>query len=183
MFLRRLEEIQVIFDTGVEILKLEKMEFGGLRGSQISREVQGIFEEYNTIYREWSNIQFDPLDPDPSLTDFEKERVRFKAKTDVLERKLGFQFERAFLECFEIGELTQLVKLAGSLLHRDIIKEQIMDSIHAIVEMFAIELDKVKFAFDSGVRAYNEFGAAVSRKMYPSYEHLNYFLLKIENTN
>ncbi|XP_037911922.1 dynein beta chain, ciliary-like [Hermetia illucens] len=160
LFLKRLEEIQVIFDTGVEILKLEKMEFGGLRGSQISREVQGIFEEYNTIYREWSNIQFDPLDPDPSLTDFEKERVRFKAKTDVLERKLGFQFERAFLECFEIGELTQLVKLAGSLLHRDIIKEQIMDAIHAIVEMFAIELDKVKFAFDSGVRAYNEFGAA-----------------------
>lgn len=67
-----------------------------------------IFEDFQTIYNDWTNITFDPLDPDPKSHDFHKEAKKFKSKTDILERKLSSLFAQSFDEC---GNVDQLIKV------------------------------------------------------------------------
>lgn len=45
------------------MLKLEKIEFGGIKGSVLSGQVAALFEEFNGFFRVFSELKYDPLDP------------------------------------------------------------------------------------------------------------------------
>lgn len=160
-FEQRLKDLNVVFETGTEFVKLEKILIGGLKGRSISNDIFHIHSEWVTLYREWTNIQFNPLDPNPELHDFKKESESYIKQTDVLERKLGFNFHRAFIDNHDLVSGIQLVELCGTLLHRPIIKDQIFDEVIKLGLMFSEELNIVKTLYDEYYEIYQKGGIKV----------------------
>lgn len=52
-----------MFDTELEFLKLEKIDFSGIKGNTLSNERKLIFEQFRDLFREFSDIMYEPLDP------------------------------------------------------------------------------------------------------------------------
>ena len=44
-------------------MKLEKIEFGGIKGKMLSSQVVQIFEEFNELYKVFTERSYDSLDP------------------------------------------------------------------------------------------------------------------------
>lgn len=154
-YIKRLETLQELFDTGRDFMKLEKITVGGLRGKQISTALEKIIEEYNGYYREWTNIQYNPLDPDAKQSTFDADRDAFQRKTNILERKIAYQFEKALKDCHEL-------LLCGSLLLRPIIREHMDPLMHIIVDDFVDEINAVKVDFNEFEAIYKQQGLVVS---------------------
>ena len=53
---------QGIFHDAWDMLKLEKVEFGGIKGASLSHQVATIFEEFNKLWTNFSDLKYDPLD-------------------------------------------------------------------------------------------------------------------------
>ena len=157
-FMKRLYTVRDIFDTANEFFKLEKIELGGLKGRNLSRNVQEIFNEFKNIYVGWSQIQFDPLDPSPKLHHFEKERKRFQDQTEVLEHRLAALLVQAFDECFTIESLIKHIEICGSLLQRPIIYKEIQEKLENMQELYNQDLDIVKEIFDNSLETINTNG-------------------------
>jgi dynein heavy chain, axonemal len=158
LYLKRLNAIRGVFAIANEFLKLEKVEIGGLKGRGISRCIQEIYDEFNKVYQDWTNITFDALDPDPELKFFEKEKKKFQRKTDVLERKLAVQFVQAFEECFNLDQILKLVQICGSLLMLPLIRVQVEPMLDNIVKFFSEDVDICKFIFDDGMEGFSRVG-------------------------
>ena len=47
----------------MEFMKLEKIEFGGIKGKMLSSQVVQIFEEFNELYKVFTERSYDSLDP------------------------------------------------------------------------------------------------------------------------
>ena len=45
------------------MLKLEKIEFGGIKGTSLSSQVVALFEEFNNLFKVFGDLKYDPLDP------------------------------------------------------------------------------------------------------------------------
>lgn len=166
-FIARLETLGELFETGRDFLKLEKVTVGGLKGRQITMAIEKILEEYNGYYREWSNIQYNPLDPDYQGSTFESDRVAFKEKTDILERKIAYQFEKALEDSHDL-------LLCGTLLLRPIIKAHIDPFMHILIDDFADEIVSVKVEFNEFQKTCETEGITVRHYFFSFF-----FLLKI----
>ncbi|XP_061501815.1 dynein beta chain, ciliary isoform X1 [Anopheles gambiae] len=158
IYIVRLNEIKDIFNTAAEFKKLEKVEIGGLRGRAISRKIQEIYDDYNKLYQRWGSIQYDPLDPDPKLLGFAKDRQRYIEKASVLERRLAAQFVLAFEECFNVEQLMKLVQVLGSLLNRPLIQPDVSTKIESIVALFDADLNAMRLIYETGCEEYRQKG-------------------------
>ena len=47
----------------LEFLKLEKIEFGGIKGKMLSTQTVQIFDEFNELYKVFTERSYDALDP------------------------------------------------------------------------------------------------------------------------
>lgn len=52
-----------MFKTAIDLLRLEKVEIGGVKGKALSARVLKIFEEFKDEFEKFSNKKYDPLDP------------------------------------------------------------------------------------------------------------------------
>ena len=149
-FMNRLYVVRDIFETANEFYKVEKIELGGLKGRNLSRGIQEVFNDFKNIYIKWSQIQFDPLDPSPKSKLFEKERKMFQTEAEVLERKLAAILVQAFDECYTMESLIKLIEVCGSLLLRPIVYNEIKDKLDNLLDLYNQDLDVVKRLFDDG---------------------------------
>ena len=60
--------VQEYFQIVIEFLKLEKVEFGGLRGRGLSEKVQEMFTDFSDMVNQLSTKSYDPLDPFNKVT-------------------------------------------------------------------------------------------------------------------
>lgn len=56
-------EFQEMFGTISEFMKLERIEIGGIKGKVLSQQVLQLFEEFQTVFREFTRNTYDCLDP------------------------------------------------------------------------------------------------------------------------
>jgi len=152
-FMKRLYVIRDIFETANEFYKIEKIEIGGLRGRNLSRSIQQINNEFKNLYSQWSQIESEPLDPDPQLKLFDRERRKFQNEAETMERRLAALLVQAFDECFTLESLIKLIQVCGSLLQRPIIYHEIKDRLNNMLELYNKDLDAVKGIFNSGTDA------------------------------
>lgn len=47
----------------MDLLRLEKVEIGGVKGKALSTRAMKIFEEFKDEFEKFSNKKYDPLDP------------------------------------------------------------------------------------------------------------------------
>jgi len=53
-----------LFEIHAEFTKLEKIEFTGIKGKQLSKETMQIFDDFNEVYKKFTLVTYDPLDPE-----------------------------------------------------------------------------------------------------------------------
>lgn len=59
---------QDLYKTAIEFLKLEKIELGGVRGSNLSSMVTQIYDEVFELVKVFAECKYDPLDPGDSVS-------------------------------------------------------------------------------------------------------------------
>lgn len=52
-----------MFGTVSEFMKLERIEIGGIKGKALSQHVLQLFEEFNAVFRDFTSIKYDCMDP------------------------------------------------------------------------------------------------------------------------
>jgi len=69
-FMERMNMISDLFKTALEMLRLEKVEIGGVKGKALSARVVVIFEEFKVEFDKFSNKKYDPLDPNSDVSNW-----------------------------------------------------------------------------------------------------------------
>ena len=66
-----------MFQIAVEFLKLEKVEYAGIKGRKLSAETVAIYEEFNEMYKTFQDVTYDPLDPQDPVSPLCTVRFQF----------------------------------------------------------------------------------------------------------
>nr|CAB3508098.1 unnamed protein product [Spodoptera littoralis] len=146
IYLKRLKMIENILESTVEILKLEKVEFCGLRGKILSTECMKVLDDYSLRYNYLGNIQYDPADPedDSFLADYDAHM----AVLDDVDRRLASLFSQGLDECHNLEHFFKFFQIIGDLFHRPIIKNELKPKLPRLLDYMHANLDAVKEIFD-----------------------------------
>ncbi|XP_022817840.1 dynein beta chain, ciliary-like [Spodoptera litura] len=146
IYMKRLKMIENILESTVEILKLEKVEFCGLRGKILSTECMKVLDEYSLKYSHLGNIQYDPADPedDSFLVDYDAHM----AVLDDVDRRLASLFSQGLDECHNLEHFFKFFQIIGDLFHRPIIKNELKPKLPRLLDFMHANLDAVKEIFD-----------------------------------
>ncbi|KAI1896620.1 hypothetical protein AGOR_G00096650 [Albula goreensis] len=93
-FSRRVQNIENLLVTALDMMKLEKIEFGGIRGKMLSQQVLCMYEEFLEKYRIFTEKSYDCLDT--TNQEFEADVFEFMSKMEDMDRRLGSVFCQAF---------------------------------------------------------------------------------------
>ncbi|VDI07166.1 dynein heavy chain, axonemal [Mytilus galloprovincialis] len=145
-FTARLEMIIEMFGTISEFMKLERIEIGGIKGKVLSQQVLQLFEEFQTVFREFTRNTYDCLDP--MNMEFVRDYKVFKEKVKDFDRRLATISCHAFDDCGTIESVFKFLAIMGSLLDRELVKLDIDNRYPLVVEMMHDELDTVKKMYD-----------------------------------
>uniref|UniRef100_A0A671VTJ4 Dynein axonemal heavy chain 17 n=1 Tax=Sparus aurata TaxID=8175 RepID=A0A671VTJ4_SPAAU len=165
-FTNRVKTIKDILLTAVDLLKLEKLEIGGVRGRALSQQVQLLHQEFVDTYKFLTEKPYDCLD----LNNREyKEDVReFKLKVDDTDRRLGAVFCQAFEDASGLEHAFKVLDMFGSLLQRPLVAADAQDRNPLLVSMMDRELDCCKLLFNKHIQTAEELGWTPVHKNMPA---------------
>lgn len=110
--LERLRSVKGIFETAVEFTKLDRIEFGGLRGRNLSQRVSDIAIDYQRLYNHWTLVDFDVFAVvGPESVKFEGRLSEYQARSDSLERALAQVLIEAFNDCSTMDHCIKVLRL------------------------------------------------------------------------
>uniref|UniRef100_A0A3B3RIQ7 Dynein axonemal heavy chain 17 n=1 Tax=Paramormyrops kingsleyae TaxID=1676925 RepID=A0A3B3RIQ7_9TELE len=140
-FMGRLQTIEGFLLMVLDLMKLEKIEFGGTRGKMLSQQVLHMFEEFLEKYKVFTEKPYD------SLSDFEADVHEFSNKVEDMDRRLSSVFCQAFDDASSLEHAFKVIDMFGSLLVRPLISAGVQDRYPQLVRMFDLELDNCKVLF------------------------------------
>uniref|UniRef100_H2ZKA8 AAA+ ATPase domain-containing protein n=1 Tax=Ciona savignyi TaxID=51511 RepID=H2ZKA8_CIOSA len=150
-FINRLDIVMEFFVRSQEFMKLEKIEFGGVKGRVLSQLVLNIFDGFQDLYKVFGERTYNPLDPeDPA---FEDDFDSFTQSLSDLERQLANIICQGFDDCSGMASICKMLNIFGSLLDRPIIKADFDHKYPILLRLFNTSLDKIKQIFDEHVIA------------------------------
>ncbi|KAG9431525.1 dynein beta chain, ciliary [Apis mellifera carnica] len=94
MFEKRLKEIESLFDTVQDYLKLERIEIAGLKGKSLLTMVENIYEEFLKLYQHFAELPYEVLTPEEE--EFSQDLQKFFKEIEQYDRKLASIFDQAF---------------------------------------------------------------------------------------
>ncbi|XP_018428848.1 PREDICTED: dynein beta chain, ciliary-like [Nanorana parkeri] len=145
-FISRLETIEGLLLAALDMIKLEKIEFGGVKGKVLSQTVADMYQEFQEMYKVFSDKTYDCLDNENK--EFEEDVADFQMSVQDMDRRLGTLFCLAFDDTSGLEHSFRLVDMFGSLLDRPLIAQDAFDKYPLLVSMFDQELDDAKAIFD-----------------------------------
>uniref|UniRef100_A0A7N8YQ50 Dynein, axonemal, heavy chain 9 n=1 Tax=Mastacembelus armatus TaxID=205130 RepID=A0A7N8YQ50_9TELE len=165
-FINRVETIKDILLTAVDLLKLEKLEIGGVRGRVLSQQVQLLHQEFVDTYKFFTEKPYDCLD----LTnrEFEEDVRQFKLKVDDTDRRLGAIFCQAFDEASGMEHTFKVLDMFGSLLERSLVAADALNRYPFLVSMFDKELDCCKVLYNKHIQTAETQGSTPLNKNMPA---------------
>uniref|UniRef100_A0ABM5FM48 Dynein axonemal heavy chain 9 isoform X2 n=1 Tax=Pogona vitticeps TaxID=103695 RepID=A0ABM5FM48_9SAUR len=164
-FLERLNVIDDLLMTSLDIEKLEKLEFGGLQGKSLSQQVLSMHEEFQEIYKLFSDRTYDCLDV--ANMEFEDDVYNFKGKIEDMDRRLGAIFIQAFDDAASVEHAFKLIDIFGSLLERPLIAADACAKYHLLIAMFDKDLDDAKLIYLKHTQDEVELGYPLVHKNMP----------------
>nr|XP_036859332.1 dynein heavy chain 9, axonemal-like isoform X2 [Manis javanica] len=126
-FLGQLLMVQDLLNTTLDFHKLGKLEFSGIRGKALSQQIQQMYEEFQEMYRVFSESSYDCLDPQSTLID-----------------------------------------IAGKLLERTPVAQDVADKYLVLIQMFNKDLDAVRIIYSQHVQEEAECGFSSVHKNMPT---------------
>ncbi|RXM32245.1 Dynein heavy chain 11, axonemal [Acipenser ruthenus] len=163
-FLARLLEVEDLFVNILEFQKLEKLEFGGIKGKVLSEQVSMMNDEFLECCKVFKDRNYDPLDY--NCQEFEYDYHVFKEKILDLDRRLATILYLAFKDCSGLESAFKLVAVFGCFLERPVVKEIFSPNYGVLLQMFNLELDRCKQLYDTCVQM--EKGVKVVNKNMPA---------------
>ena len=106
-FLKRLTDIEWLFDTVLEFTKLEKIEIGGIMGRSLSLRIVAVFKEFQQLFTAFTTRAADVLEPDDES--FVQDCKKFSNSILDLDSKLAAILCQAFDDC---GNLESVFKVS-----------------------------------------------------------------------
>ncbi|XP_063077561.1 dynein axonemal heavy chain 9-like [Engraulis encrasicolus] len=144
-FIDRLQTIETLLLTAVDMMKLEKLEFGGIRGRALSQQVQWLHEDFMERLKVLTDTPYDCLDLDNK--DFESDVKQFQCKVEDTDRRLGAIFCQAFDDVSGLEHGFKLLDMFGSLLERPLVASEAHGKYPLLIRMYDGELDRCKLLF------------------------------------
>ncbi|KAK2885147.1 hypothetical protein Q8A73_021621 [Channa argus] len=165
-FINRVRTIKDILLTAVDLLKLEKLEIGGIQGRALSQQVQLLHQKFVETFKVFTEKPYDCLDL--SNRDFEEDVREFQLKIDDTDRQLGAIFCQAFDEASGLEHAFKVLDMFGSLLERTLMAKDALDHYPLLVSIFDKELDCCKVLYNKHIQAAEALGSAPVNKNMPS---------------
>ncbi|KAJ8713922.1 hypothetical protein PYW08_007542 [Mythimna loreyi] len=146
VYMKRLKMIETILEATCEILKLEKVEFCGLRGKTLSTECMRVLDDYTHTYINLGNITYDPADPEDDS--FLKDYAAHMKELEDIDRRLASLFSQGLDECQNLEHFFKFFQIVGDLFHRPIIRQELKPKLPRLLNFMHGNLDAVKEIFD-----------------------------------
>ncbi|XP_065503599.1 dynein axonemal heavy chain 9 [Caloenas nicobarica] len=164
-FLKRLEMVEDLLATALDLMKLEKIEFSGIKGKTLDQQVLDMYEEFQEAYKVFSERTYDCLD----LTnmDFEQDAFGFQQKVEDIDRRLGTIFIQAFDDASDLEHTFKLLDMFGSLLERPVIAADAADKYSVLISMFSRALDHARLIYSRHIQAELKLGSPPVHKNMP----------------
>nr|CAB3238531.1 dynein beta chain, ciliary-like [Phallusia mammillata] len=149
VFLSRVKQIKNLFDTCIEMGKLEKLEFGGMKGRALSEQVEILHQEFIDYWKVFKDSSYDSLDQrsEEFLTDFNI----FQMKIEELDHRIATIVLQAFNDTSGIEAMFKLLAILGPLRSRPRINRETGQIFLILLHEFDKELDKCKLLYDEFV--------------------------------
>ncbi|XP_032992214.1 dynein heavy chain 9, axonemal-like [Lacerta agilis] len=164
-FLERLHVVNDLLVTALDIEKLEKLEFSGIKGKSLSQQVLSMYEEFQEVYKVFSDRTYDCLDV--ANMEFEDDVYDFKEKVEDMDRRLGTAFAQAFDDAASIEHAFKLIDIFGSLLERPLIAADAYAKYHLLITMFDRDLDDAKLIYLKHIQEELELGCPTVHRNMP----------------
>ncbi|XP_061032339.1 dynein axonemal heavy chain 9 [Eubalaena glacialis] len=165
-FLGRLGMVQDLLKTTLDFHKLGKLEFSGIRGSALSQQAQRMYNEFQEMYRVFSESSYDCLDT--QSMEFENDVSEFNQRVEDLDRRLGTVFIQAFDDAAGLEHAFKLLDMAGNLLERPLVARDTSDKYLVLIRMFSEDLDAVRMIYSQHVQEEVEYGFSSVHKNMPA---------------
>ncbi|XP_075026233.1 dynein axonemal heavy chain 9-like [Calonectris borealis] len=164
-FLKRLEMVEDLLATALDLMKLEKIEFSGIKGKALGQQVLDMYEEFQEAYKVFAERTYDCLE----LTnmEFEQDAFGFQQKVEDIDRRLGTVFILAFDDASDLEHAFKLLDMFGSLLERPIIAAGAADKYSVLISMFNSALDHARLIYSRHIQAELELGSPTVHKNMP----------------
>ncbi|KAJ8682462.1 hypothetical protein QAD02_018254 [Eretmocerus hayati] len=154
-FLKRLEDIEWLFDTVLEFSKLERLEVGGILGRSLSLRIVAVYKEFQQLFVAFSTRATDVLDPDDET--FVQDCKKFGESISGFDTKLAAILCQAFDDCKNLECVFKLINVAGSVLDRPAIVSHLADRYSRIVDLLNNELDLAERLLEKGPQGALDF--------------------------
>uniref|UniRef100_A0A8C0WF08 Dynein heavy chain tail domain-containing protein n=1 Tax=Castor canadensis TaxID=51338 RepID=A0A8C0WF08_CASCN len=143
-FLGRLHVVADLLKTTLDFHKLEKLEFSGIRGNVLSKQVQHMYEEFQEIYKVFLECSYDFMFYYffvMSSQEFENDLSEFNQRVEDLDQRLGTIFLQAFDDTPDVEHAFKLLDIAGNLLERPLVARDVSGKYLVLIQMFNRDLD------------------------------------------
>ncbi|KFQ91060.1 Dynein heavy chain 9, axonemal, partial [Nipponia nippon] len=164
-FLKRLEMVEDLLATALDLMKLEKIEFSGIKGKALGQQVLLMYEEFQEAYKVFAERTYDCLEL--TNTEFEQDAFDFQQKVEDIDRRLGTVFIQAFNDASDLEHAFKLLDMFGSLLERPVIAADAADKYSVLISMFNSALDHARLIYSRHIQAELELGSLPVHKNMP----------------
>ncbi|EMP26627.1 Dynein heavy chain 11, axonemal [Chelonia mydas] len=162
-FLNRVVKIEDIFVIMLEFQKLEKLEFGGVKGKTLSEQIYRMNEEFIESCKVFKEKTYDPSDY--NNMEFEDHYVEFKAKILDFDRRLGSILCVGFLDCSGLESAFKLLAIFGYFLEKPVIMEIFSPNYNILLQMFDEELSNCRHLYEEHIRQVEEGNEIINKNM------------------
>ncbi|XP_074539499.1 dynein axonemal heavy chain 11 isoform X2 [Halichoeres trimaculatus] len=145
-FLKRLLQLEDLFETMLDFQRMEKLEFGGLKGkvhSELAAQMYGEFTNHCQALMHSDNSLLD------FSQDFENGYKEFKVKVVDFECRLASLLCSAFKDCSGLESAHKLLIIVGPFLRRRQIQELFSPNFLLLQQHFRKELEECRCLFTS----------------------------------
>ncbi|CAF94150.1 unnamed protein product, partial [Tetraodon nigroviridis] len=146
--------LQDVLLIAMDMMKLEKLELGGLRGRALNLHIQQLHQQFMDAYKVFTEKPNDCLDLNNKQ--YEDDLKEFKCKVDDTERQLGTVFCQAFEDAAGLEHAFKVLDMFGSLLERPLVAAYAMTQYPCLVTMFDEELDCCMLIYDTHLQTSQE---------------------------
>ncbi|KAG5856708.1 hypothetical protein ANANG_G00010770 [Anguilla anguilla] len=162
-FLTRLLQLEDLLTIMLEFHRLEKLEFGGIKGKVYSEQVSSMYEEFMELCKMFKCSEYNPLDYNSQ--EFECEYECFKEKVLDFDRRLATILYLAFRDCASLESAFKLLAVCGHFLERPVIKEIFSPNFLILLQLFDQELGRCKHLYDSHIQQVEGSVGVLSKNM------------------
>ncbi|KAL7886390.1 hypothetical protein AOLI_G00041110 [Acnodon oligacanthus] len=144
-FLARVLLLEDLFSTMLELQKLEKLIFGGVKGRKLTEQVSLLLSEFQQLCKGITGKDYDPLDL--TSQEFEEDCELFREEVAGYDRRLGNILGSAYRDCSGLESVYKLLAVVGPFLDRGVVKDSFAASLPRLVRLIGDELESCKRLF------------------------------------